>query len=49
MATIYNVYGNDGAGGPVDYSAPVATTSATTWSSAPLAAPGLHRCAVRAE
>ncbi|WP_165072135.1 fibronectin type III domain-containing protein [Paludisphaera rhizosphaerae] len=48
MAVTYNVYGNDGAGGPVDYSTPVATVSATTWSTSALAAPGLHRFAVRA-
>src|SRR5665213_3448713 len=40
MSTIsYNLYRNAGSGGPIDYSSPIATTTATTWT-AP-AAPGL--------
>ena len=33
MSTEYHVYANSGAGGPIDYSAPVATVSALTWTS----------------
>ena len=36
MATAYNVYGNDLAGGPVDYSAPIATVSGPPWVGSPL-------------
>src|SRR3954466_10939994 len=45
----YNVYGNDGAGGPIDYSSPLATVSATTWTSGALLASSFHRYAVRAK
>jgi hypothetical protein len=37
--TKYHVYGNGGTGGPIDYSAPIATVAGTTWSS-PALAPG---------
>lgn len=31
MAIVYNIYANDGTGGPVDYSTPIATTSELTY------------------
>lgn len=48
MAIEYRVYGNGGAGGPVDYSAPLAAVSALTWASPPLAAGESWTFAVRA-
>ncbi len=48
MSVSYHVYGNAGGGGPVDYTTVLATTSATTWSSAPLADSSSWRFAVRA-
>lgn len=45
----YNVYRNDGNGGPIDYSVPVATTAATSWTApGPLAFPGNWKFGVRA-
>jgi hypothetical protein len=44
----YNIYGNDGSGGPIDYSTPIATTTETSWSSASLATPGSWKFSVRA-
>jgi len=44
----YNIYSNTGAGDPINYSTPVATTSALTYTSAPLAFPGTWMWAVRA-
>lgn len=38
MSLEYRIYANDGAGGPVDLSSPVATVSGTTWDAPPLAA-----------
>jgi len=38
MAIQYHVYENDGAGGPIDYSTPVATVSGLSWLSGTLAA-----------
>jgi hypothetical protein len=50
MATIsYHIYRNDGAGGPIDYSTPVATTADTSWTApGPLACPGDWKFGVRA-
>ena len=48
MAISYNVYANDGAGGAVNYAAPIATTPAPTYTTAPLAAPSDNTFAVRA-
>jgi hypothetical protein len=52
MSTItYNIYRNDGSGGPIDYSTPIASTTATSWTStgAPgLASPGAWKFGVRA-
>jgi len=45
---LYRVYANDGQGGPIDYSSPVAEVSEPAWTSAPLAAPGSYRFGVRA-
>ena len=48
MAIHYHVYTNDGAGGPVDYSAPIASTSALSFETGTLPAPSDYRFAVRA-
>lgn len=48
MATHYHVYASDGLGGPVDYSAAVATVSGLTWASPALAAGSRWTFAVRA-
>lgn len=48
MAIQYHVYANDGAGGPVDYTTPIATTASLTFLSAVLAAPSSTIFAVRA-
>ena len=45
---VYNLYRNDGAGGPIDYTSPIATTSATSWTSGPLVYPGVWKFGVRA-
>lgn len=47
MAIGYHVYGNGGTGGPVDYATPLASASALTWSSPPLAAGESWTFAVR--
>ena len=47
-AIAYNIYRNDGSGGPIDYATPVASTSSTSWASGPLAAPGQWKFGVRA-
>lgn len=44
----YHVYANDGAGGPIDYATPVATTTATSWTSSALSHPGSWLFGVRA-
>lgn len=49
MAIQYNIYQNDGLGGPVDRSTPVATVSGLTWTTAALAAPGEYEWIVLAE
>lgn len=48
MSLQYRVYANDGQGGPVNYSSPIATTAALSYSPAPLAAPSDSTFAVRA-
>lgn len=48
MATQYHVYGNDGAGGPVDYSTPIGTTATLSFSPPALATPSDNTFAVRA-
>lgn len=46
--THYRVYANAGDGGPIDYSAPVATVDGLQWTTPPLTAPGEWRFGVRA-
>lgn len=46
--THYRIYANAGDGGPIDYSAPVATVDGLEWTTPPLAFPGEHRLGVRA-
>lgn len=49
VATVsYSIYGNDGAGGPIDYSTAIGTTNDVFWITGPLSVPGLHRFGVRA-
>jgi hypothetical protein len=48
MAIVYQVFSNGGTGGPVDYSAPIATVTGTSYTTGVLAAPGDYRFAVRA-
>ncbi len=48
MSIVYNVYANDGQGGLVNYSAPIATTSNLSWTVGPLAFPSDNRFGVRA-
>lgn len=48
MPISYNIYTNDGRGGDVDYSTPIATTTALTFDFGPLAAPCDITIAVRA-
>jgi hypothetical protein len=48
MATKYHVYGNDGAGGPIDYTTPVATVAGLSWASPALALGSDTSYAVRA-
>ena len=45
---LYRVYANDGHGGPIDYSTPVAEVSDATWTSGPLVAASSYRFGVRA-
>lgn len=48
MAINYRVYSNDAAGGPVDYSSPIGTTAALSFSPPALAAPSDNWFGVRA-
>jgi hypothetical protein len=48
MPISYNIYMNDGRGGDVDYTTPIATTHGLTFTFGPLAAPGDTTFAVRA-
>ncbi len=36
MAIVYRIYSNRGSGGPVDYSAPIASTNSLTWVTGPV-------------
>ena len=49
MAIVYQVFSNDGAGGPSDYSTVVATVSGTSYTTGALTASGDYRFAVRAK
>lgn len=48
MAITYNIYANDGLGGPVDYTTPIATTPALGWTPGPLPPSSDTTFAVRA-
>lgn len=48
MTIRYNIYRNDGRGGPVDFSIPIASTDATQFACGRLPAPGDTTFAVRA-
>lgn len=48
MSILYRVYSNDGAGGPLNYVQPIATTTNLSYVTSALAAPGDYRFAVRA-
>ena len=48
MAISYRIYRNDGQGGEVDYSTPVAISSNLTYAAGPLSAPSDNTFAVRA-
>jgi hypothetical protein len=48
MGIVYNVYANDGQGGPVNYATPIATTAALSFTPPPLAAPSDNTFLVRA-
>jgi hypothetical protein len=47
-ALAYHVYANTGAGDPINYAAPIATVSGTTWTSGTLASTGTWSFGVRA-
>lgn len=40
---VYSIYGNDGVGGPIDYSEPIAQTADLSWTVGPLAYPGDYK------
>lgn len=44
---IYNIYSNDGTGGPIDYNSPIGSTTNLSVAIGPLAAPSDNRFAVR--
>jgi hypothetical protein len=46
-AVVYAVYGNDGAGGPINYATPLVLVGGTSWTTTALAAPGQYRFGVR--
>jgi hypothetical protein len=48
IETGYNIYANDGWGGPIIYAVPIATVYDTSWTSPALAAPGSFKFGVRA-
>jgi hypothetical protein len=48
MTIEYHVYGNSGAGDPIDYSSPLATTSGLSWTSGSLTFPGTWSFSIRA-
>jgi hypothetical protein len=47
-AVSYHIYMNHGLGDPIDYEISVGAATGTTWTSGPLALPGVYRLAVRA-
>jgi hypothetical protein len=49
MAIVYNIYANDGGGGPVNYTTPIATTSSLSYVTGMLHAGSDTTFAVRAE
>src|SRR5689334_18682419 len=48
MNIVYRLYGNDGQGGPIDYSTPLAETAGLTFAAQPLALSSDNQFAVRA-
>ena len=48
MSIEYHVYGNSGAGDPIDYSSAIATSSGLSWTSGALTFPGTWSFSVRA-
>ena len=48
MSIAYHIYGNTGAGDPIDYSSPLATSSDLNWTAGPLSFPGIWSLTVRA-
>jgi hypothetical protein len=48
MAIVYQIFSNNGAGGPIDYSTAIATVTGTSYTTGSLAASGDYRYAVRA-
>ena len=48
MAILYNIYANDGLGGPVNYATALATTPSLSWSPGPLSPSSDNTFAVRA-
>jgi hypothetical protein len=48
MAIVYQVFSNNGAGGPIDYSTVVATVAGTSYTTGTLASSGDYRFGVRA-
>jgi hypothetical protein len=48
VGVLYAIYSNTGIGDPIDYTDPITTTAALTWTSGPLAYPGTWRFGVRA-
>lgn len=48
MPVSYHIYSNNGIGGPIDYSTPVATASGTTWTGPALSPGAVASYAVRA-
>ena len=49
MAIVYQVFSNDGLGGPIDYTTPIATVSGTSYTIGALAPSGDYRFGVRAK
>src|SRR6516225_12308007 len=48
MAILYRIYGNNGTGGPVDFSSPIATVQELSYATGPLNASGDYTFLVRA-
>jgi hypothetical protein len=47
-ALFYRIYGSQGLGGPIDYSAPLSVVAGQTWTSGTLSYPGQYKLGVRA-